>query len=92
MKADTMPTKTPTRLRVVLDITSLGEIPEHQHTTRLAKKIEAYFNDDICDEPLSAQLRHFGDDTAARMLRHELTSWLEFLKTKPNVVSITPLP
>ena len=92
MKADTMPTKKPTKLRIILDIANLGEIPEHQQTKQLQNKIEAYFNDGIYDEALSAQLRHFGADTAVLILRRELTSWLEFLKTEPKIISITPLP
>ncbi len=91
MKATTVLTQKPTKLRVVLDIANLGEIPEHQQTKALNKKIEIYFNDGICDEPLAAQLRHFGTDPASLMLKNELTSWLQHLNAEPHVVSITPL-
>jgi hypothetical protein len=90
MKATTVTTKDPTKLRVVLEIANLGEIPEHQQTKALNKKIEIYFNDGICDQPLAAQLRHFSAETASLMLKNELTSWLQHLNAEPHVVSITP--
>ncbi len=91
MKATTVTTKDPTKLRVVLEIANLGEIPEHQQTKALNKKIEIYFNDGIYDETLAAQLRHFGAEAASLMLKNELTSWLQNLNAEPHVVSITPM-
>lgn len=91
MKADTMPANSPTALRIVLDIGNLGAIPQHQETPKLTPNIEAYFNDGICDEPLQNQLKHFGIETIAHMLKNELTSWLQHLDAEPTVVSITPL-
>lgn len=92
MKADTMPTKAPTKLRIVLDIANLVEIPEHQRTKRLDKKIQAYFDNSISEEPLAAQLEHFGTDTAVHMVKSELCSWLQNLYAEPTVVSITAMP
>lgn len=90
MKVHPMPKHS--KLRVVLDIGNLGAIPEHQETPQLSSKIETYFNDGICDDSLADQLSHFGSDTAAHMLRNEITSWLEHLDAEPTVISITPLP
>lgn len=92
MKALTMPANSPTKLRIILDIADLGEIPEHQRTKRLDKKIQAYFDNSITEEPLATQLEHFGTETATRMIKAEITSWLQHLYAEPTVVSITAMP
>lgn len=92
MKANAMPNQKPTKLRVILDIAGLGEIPEHQRNKRLDTKIQTYFDNSISEAPLTTQLQHFGTDPAIRMIKAELTSWLQHLYADPTVISITPLP
>lgn len=56
------------------------------------KKIQAYFDDLISEQPLTAQLQHFGTETAARMVKAELTSLIHNLYAKPIVVSVRAMP
>ena len=81
---------TPSAIRVVLTLNSLGSIPEHQPASPIQqKKADAYFDDGLCDEPLHEQIRHFGTITAAEMVRSELASWLSDLGTEPQIHDIT---
>lgn len=80
----------PTTIHVQLEIRDLGNIPEyHQDDPRVGQKAVAYFDDGICDAPLSKQLAHFGRQNVAHMLRGELTSWLDDLGVAPRITSIT---
>jgi hypothetical protein len=77
-------------LRIELHIHNLGNIPEyHQDDPALRKKVLAYFDDGLCDEPLTAQVKHFGAKNAAKMLKGEILSWLADLGAQPTVASIT---
>lgn len=81
-----------TTLRITLDILTLGSIPEHQQhgdNGPLDRKIARYFDNGLDDEPIPAQLKHFGKRAAIKMLTNEINSWLSDLGTAPTVVSIT---
>lgn len=80
-----------TTLRITLDIHTLGSIPEHQQrgdNGAYDRKIARYFDNGIDDEPIPAQIKHFGKRAAIEMLRNEINSWLSDLGTCPEILSI----
>jgi len=80
----------PATLRLVIDITSLGTIPEYQGPSRsLAKKTERYFDDDLSNAPHDWQVAHFGEEVAIRMVTDEAMAWLNDLGTEPTLSSAT---
>lgn len=83
-----MKDRTMATIRIILTIKNLGAIPEHQETKLNASKIETYFNEGVCDEPLTEQLKLFGARELTNMVKAELTSWLDFLDTQPDVIAV----
>lgn len=76
-------------LTIVLTLTSLGEIPEHQqHGESENALTSTYFTDGLSEKPIQTQIDHFGEERAKQMVASELRSWLEDLGTAPYIQSI----
>lgn len=76
-------------LTIVLTLDTLGEIPEHhQDGSRERALTSTYFENGMSEQPLQAQIAHFGEVRALEMVASELRSWLEDLGTRPYIQSI----